>query len=124
RWLVVLPENAAEHPWATGASEALAQTGAEVVELRVGADEWTRSELAARLRALDVDAGLTGVVSLLAFEESEHAGHEGVPAGLAGTVALVQALGDAGVGARLWAVTSGAVSTGRSDVLESALQAQ
>ncbi|WP_159049667.1 hypothetical protein, partial [Streptomyces sp. NRRL WC-3618] len=33
RWLVVLPENAAEHPWATGASEALAQTGAEVVEL-------------------------------------------------------------------------------------------
>ncbi|WP_461088067.1 type I polyketide synthase, partial [Streptomyces deserti] len=36
----------------------------------------------------------------------------------------VQALGDAGIGARLWAVSSGAVSTGRSDGLRSPLQAQ
>ncbi len=124
RWLVVAPENAAEHPWAEGASEALAQAGAEVVELRVGVDELTRSELAARLRGLVGDAGFSGVVSLLGFEESAHAAYDGVPVGLAGSVALVQALGDAGVGVRLWAVTSGAMSTGRSDVLVSAVQAQ
>ncbi|WP_204327967.1 type I polyketide synthase [Streptomyces aureoverticillatus] len=124
RWLVVLPESAGEHQWAAGAREALAQAGAEVVELRVGVDELKRSDLAGRLRALDLDAGLTGVVSLLAFEESAHEEHDGVPAGLTGTVALVQALGDAGIGARLWALTSGAVSTGRSDALESPFQAQ
>ena len=51
---------------------------------------------------------VAGVVSLLGLDESA-CGAWGVPAGLAGTVALVQALGDAGVGARLWAVSSGAV---------------
>nr|BCB17030.1 modular polyketide synthase [Streptomyces nobilis] len=123
RWLVVVPENATEHPWATGTGEALARAGAEVVELRVEVGELTRHGLALRLREFG-DADLAGVVSLLGFEEAAHAEHEGVPAGLAGTVALVQALGDAGVAARLWAVTSGAVSTGRSDVLESPVQAQ
>ena len=38
--------------------------------------------------------------------------HPVVPAGLAGTLALVQALGDAGVGARLWVLTRGAVAAG------------
>ncbi|MEU9007938.1 beta-ketoacyl reductase, partial [Streptomyces sp. NPDC048551] len=40
--------------------------------------------------------------------------------GLVGTLELVQALGDAGVGAPLWSLTQGAVSTGRSDVLTAA----
>ncbi|MFD9075583.1 type I polyketide synthase, partial [Streptomyces lasiicapitis] len=124
RWLVVAPESAGGHAWATGAVEALTQAGAEIVELSLPVAELTRETLAARLRALVADSGLAGVVSLLGLEESAHAEHDGVPAGLTGTVALVQALGDAGIGARLWAVTSGAVSTGRSDALESAFQAQ
>src|SRR5262249_40114415 len=56
-----------------------------------------------------VDGAYAGVVSLL---------------DLAGTVALVQALGDAGVDARLWCLTRGAVSVGRSDRLVSPVQAQ
>ncbi|MER5808620.1 type I polyketide synthase [Streptomyces sp. NPDC002033] len=40
--------------------------------------------------------------------------------GLVGTLELVQALGDAGVGVPLWSLTQGAVSTGRSDVLTAA----
>ncbi|MBC3839574.1 hypothetical protein GXW82_03170 [Streptacidiphilus sp. 4-A2] len=37
-----------------------------------------------------------------------------VNTGLAATMGLVQALGDAGIGAPLWVLTSGAVAAGRS----------
>ncbi|MFE9122402.1 type I polyketide synthase [Streptomyces sp. NPDC007172] len=123
RWLVVLPENAAEHPWAAGASEALAQAGADVVELKLPSAELDRETLSAQLRER-AQAGLAGVVSLLALDESAHDTHEAGSAGLAGTVALVQALGDAGVGARLWALTGGAVATGRGDRETNPVQAQ
>ncbi|MCI3934336.1 type I polyketide synthase [Streptomyces sp. AN091965] len=125
RWLVVVPEEAAAHPWTAGALEALAQAGAEAVELHVTGAELTRDALAARLRDGVADtAGLAGVVSLLALAEEPHPAHPVLPAGLAGTVALVQALGDAGVEARLWALSSGAVSTGRGDRVQSPAQAQ
>ncbi|MFF9898017.1 type I polyketide synthase [Streptomyces longispororuber] len=123
RWLVVVPEEAAEHPWTSGVTQALTSAGAEPVELRVDETELSREELAGRLRAHGPD-GLAGVVSLLALAERPHPAHPVLPAGLAGTVALVQALGDAGVGARLWAVSSGAVSTGRDDRVTSPAQAQ
>ncbi|WP_413251887.1 type I polyketide synthase [Streptomyces spectabilis] len=123
RWLVVVPETAGAQAWTPGAVEALTRAGAEVVELRLTAAELTREALAARVRGV-AGGGFAGVVSLLGFEESAHAEFEGVPVGVAGTVALVQALGDSGVGARLWVVTRGAVSTGRSDRVESPVQAQ
>ncbi|MEW2524949.1 type I polyketide synthase [Streptomyces sp. NPDC047071] len=123
RWLLVLPESAGDHPWTAGVSEALARSGAHAVELRLTAAELTREALAFRLREF-AGAEFAGVVSLLGFEESAHPEHAGVPAAFAGTVALVQALGDAGIAARLWAVTRGAVSTGRSDRVESPEQAQ
>ncbi|KJK33906.1 hypothetical protein, partial [Saccharothrix sp. ST-888] len=63
-----------------------------------------------------------GVLSLLALDGTVL--ESGVSAGLGGTLALVQALGDCGVAAPLWCVTRGAVSTGRSDRLVSAVQAQ
>ena len=136
RWLVVVPEEAAAHPWTAGVTEALAQAGAEVAEVRVGGAELTRDALTARLRehvpgtsevsgAHDgAAAGLAGVVSLLALAEDPHPAHPELTLGLAGTLALVQALGDAEADAKLWAVSSGAVSTGRSDRLASAPQAQ
>ncbi|WP_282793957.1 type I polyketide synthase [Streptomyces sp. CC224B] len=124
RWLVVVPEGAEEHPWASGVVESLARAGAEVAELRVRADELTREALAVRLREVAGAGAVSGVVSLLGFEESAHAEFAGVPVGVAGTVALVQALADAGIGARLWALSRGAVSTGRSDRVESPVQAQ
>ena len=69
-------------------------------------------------------AGLVrGVLSLLALDESPVPGHPVVPAGLAGTLALVQALGDAGVDAPLWAATRGAVAPGPGEALASPVQA-
>ncbi|WP_372447007.1 type I polyketide synthase [Streptomyces flavofungini] len=126
RWLVVVPESAARQEWATGVVDALTQAGADVTELAVAAQELTREALAERLRQAVAENGAepAGVVSLLGLDASPHAEHPGVPVGLAGTVALVQALGDAGIAARVWAVTSGAVSTGRSDRLEAPTQAQ
>jgi NAD(P)-dependent dehydrogenase (short-subunit alcohol dehydrogenase family)/acyl carrier protein len=52
------------------------------------------------------------VVSLLALAEAPSASFVVLPEGLAGTLALVQALGDAGIGAPLWVVTRGAVTAG------------
>ncbi|WP_436840482.1 type I polyketide synthase [Streptomyces flavofungini] len=126
RWLVVVPESAVEREWAAGTVGALTRAGAEVTELTLSAAELTREAVAERLRQAVVANGAepAGVVSLLGLDGAAHADRPGVPVGLAGTVALVQALGDAGISARVWAVTSGAVSIGRSDRLECPAQAQ
>ncbi|MFH8485213.1 type I polyketide synthase [Streptomyces longisporoflavus] len=132
RWLVVVPAAASGHPWAAGAVEALAKAGAHPIELdldlavELGAEntEHIRESLAGRLRDLAADGELSGVLSLLAFDEQPHPSHPDVPAGLAATAALLQALNDVETDARLWAVSSGAVSTGRSDRLAHPGQAQ
>ncbi|MGO4461027.1 type I polyketide synthase, partial [Streptomyces sp. M-16] len=82
--------------------------------------------------------GVSGVLSLLAgtagtagtAEEAETAPGSGtgpaprvLPA-LAATLALVQALGDTGIGAPLWCATSGAVATGPADPPRHPEQAQ
>ncbi|WP_434781123.1 type I polyketide synthase, partial [Amycolatopsis kentuckyensis] len=67
-----------------------------------------RESLAARLR----EAGpVAGVVSLLGFDERPHPQFPELPSGVAGTLVLAQALGDAGIEAPLWLLTSGAVAT-------------
>ncbi|MGW4060035.1 type I polyketide synthase [Amycolatopsis sp. NPDC004747] len=99
-WLVVAPVG---HPHDDLAA-AMSRAGCHVraVEL-AGAD---RATLARALRDIRPD----GVVSLLALDETALPDHPSVPSGLAGTVALVQALGDAGVAAPVWCVTRGAVA--------------
>ncbi|WP_338120100.1 beta-ketoacyl reductase, partial [Streptomyces sporangiiformans] len=92
-------------------SDALEGQGVEVVRLVLDGAVVSRAGLVERLSGLGL---VDGVVSLLGLGET----------GLAGTVGLVQALGDAGVGAPLWLVTRGAVSVGRSDRLTAAVQAQ
>ncbi|MEV6280665.1 type I polyketide synthase [Nocardia sp. NPDC051832] len=51
-----------------------------------------------------------GVLSLLALDEQPHPLYPAVPQGFAQTLALVQALGAAGIEAPLWSATRGAVS--------------
>ncbi|WP_461088151.1 Rossmann-fold NAD(P)-binding domain-containing protein, partial [Streptomyces deserti] len=123
RWLVVVPEEAADHPWAAGIVEALTEAGAEVHELRFAAGEMTRQNLVHELTG-PAPQEITGVVSLLGLVEQPHTVHGAVSAGVAGTLVLVQALGDAGIEVPLWTVSSGGVSTGRSDRPVSAVQAQ
>ncbi|MFI1019120.1 type I polyketide synthase [Streptomyces sp. NPDC020965] len=115
-WLVV-ESDGLDDPWAEVFAGELAGRGARVHRLRLAADDLDRAALAARLVEF-ADCGR--VVSFLGQVESDHAG---VPWGLAATTVLVQALGDAELEGRLWAVTSGAVSAGPDDVLTHPVQA-
>ncbi|MYS25473.1 acyltransferase domain-containing protein, partial [Streptomyces sp. SID7804] len=130
--LAALPDAALTGTWLLAAAdgtdpehtaavrEALTAHGAEVTQLHLDAADTDRAHLAARLRELPEP---TGVVSLLAAAEDTGTLHPVLPAGLALSVTLVQALGDAGVDAPLWALTRGAVSTGRADRLTRPVQA-
>ncbi|MEU8633570.1 type I polyketide synthase [Amycolatopsis sp. NPDC048633] len=55
---------------------------------------------------------IAGVLSLLGLADRATPGQPAVPLGLALSTTLLQALGDAGLGAPLWAVTTGAVAVG------------
>ncbi|MFE9770038.1 type I polyketide synthase, partial [Streptomyces sp. NPDC005808] len=106
RWLVVVPETP-DDTWAAPArtlTTALTRHGAEAVLT-------TLAELADTEDLSDAD----GFLSLLALDTAPHPGHPSVTAGLAGTVALIRALADAGASAPLWTLTRGAVSVGASD---------
>nr|AAO65807.1 monensin polyketide synthase module 10 [Streptomyces virginiae]ANZ52470.1 MonAVII [Streptomyces virginiae] len=118
-WLLFVPADKAEHPAVRATAEALSEHGAAAVRLHpVETGRAGRQELA----AVDT-AGLAGIVNLLALDEEPHPEHPAVPAGLAATTALLQALGDNGTTAPLHTVTQGAVSTGATDPLTHPLQA-
>ncbi len=91
--------------------------GGEVVTLT---GDTARAALAERLAELRP----AGVLSLLALRDEPHPGHPALPAGLALTVALVQALGDAGVTAPLWCATQGAVAAGPAERITAPAQSQ
>ncbi|MDQ1537988.1 MAG: hypothetical protein QOE58_2381, partial [Actinomycetota bacterium] len=108
-WLVLVPVgldglDGLDPEWVAGVVGAL---GSDAV--RVDVESLSRESLAAA-----VVGEFVGVVSLLGLDES---------AGVAGTCSLVQALGDVGVAAPLWAVTCGAVSVGATDRIGSPRQA-
>ncbi|WP_410671429.1 type I polyketide synthase [Amycolatopsis sp. cmx-4-68] len=86
-WLVVVPEGLE-----TGWPEALRAAG---VDVRVGTGP------------ADLAEPVDGVLSLLALDERPHPDAPAVPAGLAATAELMQALGDT----PLWIATSGAVAS-------------
>ncbi|AQW50874.1 polyketide synthase [Streptomyces hygroscopicus] len=132
-WLVITPEARAEDPWVAESLRLLAERGVTVHEIAVDGTTADRAALAERIRtALTPDPAretggvphADGVLSLLGLDERPHDRHPSLTAGLAGTLTLVQALGDAEVDAPLWAATRGAVSVGRSDRLTSPDQAQ
>ncbi|MEV8389048.1 MULTISPECIES: type I polyketide synthase [unclassified Streptomyces] len=102
-WLVVAPAGEERADWA---GDALARNGADARVLYVDPEavDWAQ-----RLGELPA---LSGVVSLLGVAE---AGESVVPVGVAATIALFRALGDADVSAPLWCLTSGAVSVGEGD---------
>ncbi|MDX3311413.1 SDR family NAD(P)-dependent oxidoreductase [Streptomyces sp. ME08-AFT2] len=136
-WLLVVPEG---HPGTTPADcvRVLAARGADVTTLALADGDSGRDVLAARLAEVrgeagrgeaDGDTGLAdvrfaGVLSLLALHDEPHPEHPALPAGLALTVALVQALGDAGVDAPLWCATRGAVAAGPAERVTAPAQAQ
>ncbi|CDR09744.1 Acyl transferase [Streptomyces iranensis] len=112
-WVVVVPAGEAGGVWAAGVVRVLAGRGVDVRVVESAAAD--RAGMADELRTAVVGGSVVGVFSLLATVDDE--------TGLLRTAALVQALGDAGVGAPLWVATRGAVSVGRSDGAVSPRQA-
>ncbi|PJJ06450.1 8,8a-deoxyoleandolide synthase [Streptomyces sp. 2333.5] len=105
-WLVVVPAGYEDDALVHGAREALAEAGARAHSLTVD-DSAGLTDL---LRA--GPGPFAGVLSLLALDERPDRTHPCVPTGLSLTLALLQALGDAGIDAPLWCVTRGAVGIG------------
>ena len=85
----------------------------------IGPGEPTRAALAAAIGEA-LTTGLSGVISLLALDETPAPGHPVVSAGLAGTLGLAQVL--AGTGVPLWVLTQGAVAAD-GEALTSPVQA-
>uniref|UniRef100_UPI00036114E4 type I polyketide synthase n=1 Tax=Parafrankia elaeagni TaxID=222534 RepID=UPI00036114E4 len=129
RWLLVVPGATvpggsgaeADEPvdgelvdWCVRGVESGGGQVAAVLTLDTDADTDTagadRASLAARLaEAAGGDVPLAGVLSLVALDERERSDHPALARGLAATLVLLQALGDAGVAAPLWCATRGAV---------------
>ncbi|MYR19329.1 acyltransferase domain-containing protein, partial [Streptomyces sp. SID6137] len=107
--------------WTSAVADGLAARGARLI--RVTADPAAdRDALLRQLTDAVRDVPVDGVISLLGTDESPHAAHPDLSVGTALTLALVQALGDAGIAAPLWALTRSAMSTGRADPVPSAAQ--
>ncbi|HTF52788.1 MAG TPA: beta-ketoacyl synthase N-terminal-like domain-containing protein [Pseudonocardia sp.] len=120
-WLVLAPLAEPAGPedphgdLAAAVGQALTAGGADVLTLRLAPDGLDRATLAARIAAVaGPSAPPTGVVSLLATDRAPAVGAPAVPAGLAATVGLVQALRDLELAAPLWVLTSGAVGPDRA----------
>ncbi|OQO89683.1 hypothetical protein B1813_22555 [Saccharomonospora piscinae] len=121
RWLLVVPASGKGDELVDVVESALADHGADVVALTVDDAGLDRAHVAELLGELAAEPA--GIVSLLALAEEPAVNTPEVPAGLAATLTLVQALGDAGLTARLWCLTRGAVSTGDTDPVTSPAQA-
>jgi short-subunit dehydrogenase/acyl carrier protein len=116
-WLTVIPAGQADTGPAQACLRALAARGAQATVIEAGPEEADRAVLANRIsQALAYpkpdQAQPAGVISLLALDETPLVGYPVVQTGLAGTLALVQALGDVGITAPLWVITRGAVAVG------------
>ncbi|MGW4873828.1 type I polyketide synthase [Streptomyces chartreusis] len=108
--LVVVPATHADDPWVTAVVRAL---GPGTARIEVDPATADRTSLAAAL-----PTQLRVVVSLLGLaEEPADARHPAVPAGLAATVTLLQALADRPAGPRLWCLTREAVAAVPGDIV-------
>ncbi|WP_346140055.1 type I polyketide synthase [Streptomyces virens] len=118
-WLVLIPTVLDGDPWADALAGAL---GADAVRVVCAPDD--DAALADRLAQAARRAAYAGVVSLFAaVRDDGEPGARALPSGAARPDALLDALDAAGITGRLWAVTRGAVSVGRSDAVADPAQA-
>ncbi|WP_258039739.1 acyltransferase domain-containing protein, partial [Streptomyces sp. SM1] len=111
RWLALCPEGDA----VAAVLDALRDAGADLIPCVVAGPGTTRGELAALLTDAVGGQPIAGVLSLLSWEERTHPQHPDLPGGPALTLALAQALEDAGIDARLWTLTTGTVVLGGAE---------
>jgi hypothetical protein len=110
-WLLVAPERKQFRDLFAQWSRAMVGRGAQVDIMLVGCGAISRDVLAGLLEGGLAGESLTGVVSLLSLNETPLPDMPTVSAGLAGTLGLIQALGDAGITVPLWVLTRGAAQT-------------
>ncbi|MGK3202852.1 type I polyketide synthase [Amycolatopsis sp. MEPSY49] len=121
RWLVAVPAGFDGDPLVKGVFAALAEAGAEPVAVTVGESDLDRDALAGRLLGIGAESTpgpVAGVLSLLGLAVQPTSDFPSVPLGLALSTTLLQSLGDAGITAPLWHVTSGAVAVEAETVAE------
>ncbi|MGY0063214.1 type I polyketide synthase [Streptomyces sp. LZ34] len=111
-WLLVVPEKLVGDSAVETVSRALADHGAQCTVLPLAPGDHARGPLAERLRQLEGWSEVAGVIGALSLDEAVHPEHPHLSMGLAGTLALVQALDEVDFGGRLWCVTRGGVSAG------------
>ncbi|WP_436845277.1 type I polyketide synthase [Streptomyces sioyaensis] len=99
RWLAVV---GAGEVWSEAVVEGLAACGVSLERVECVAGEVDRGLLAERVREVAGEGPVAGVLVVGCAD-------------VARSAVVVQALGDAGVGGRVWLVTRGAVAVGRSD---------
>ncbi|MDT0343446.1 SDR family NAD(P)-dependent oxidoreductase, partial [Streptomyces litchfieldiae] len=119
-WLVIAPPTEAAEHLTKQCLDALTAHGARADLAHLDPTTADPDAYAELLRTGAPDR----LLSLLPLDTRPHAQHPSLVAGLAGTAALIQALGEADLDATLWNVTSGAVSTGPADPLAVGAAAQ
>ncbi|GAA2529971.1 type I polyketide synthase [Winogradskya humida] len=118
-WLVLDPGDTGD----PALLDLLDARGIRTVRVRVDAAATGRAALAEQIKAAVAGGAPDGVLSLLALDDRVHPDHPALTAGLAATVAAVQALGDLDLSAPLWCLTRGAIGTGPPDPVTHAAQA-
>ncbi|WP_425587944.1 type I polyketide synthase, partial [Streptomyces marokkonensis] len=124
-WVLAVPEADTAGTAQADCATALGEHGANVIVLPVDGGGDTVKDLAERLGAAVAEPGtLSGVLSLLSFDERPHPVHGALPVGSFAVLALLRAMTELGLEAPLWCATRTAVSVRRSDVLARPAQAQ
>jgi acyl transferase domain-containing protein/acyl carrier protein len=110
RWLLLTPGTATSERL----RDLLVEQGLDLIPLTLKAEDADRAVVGSKVAAADGGQRpeYEGVLSLLGLDDRPHPSLPGLSTGLALTVTAVQALGDLGIDAPLWAVTSGAVGAG------------
>ncbi|MEU5540695.1 SDR family NAD(P)-dependent oxidoreductase, partial [Streptomyces sp. NPDC020362] len=122
-WLVPVSAAQLGDDWVTACLRGLTERG--LAPLPVPVEPATgREELTAQLARAAGEETVAGVLSLLAVDGEAAPAAAALTAGVALSVLLVQALGDAGIGAPLWCTTRNAVGVSPADEVADPYQCQ
>ncbi len=123
-WLVVSPSGVADRA-GEAVTRELVRNGARTVQVLFESDDTGRAMALQRLGEAVADGGrIEGVLSFLAEDDRPDPFHPVVPAGVAATTSLIQAMTDLDLAAPLWCLTRGAVSVDGPGPLTGPAQAQ
>ncbi|WP_374204240.1 type I polyketide synthase [Streptomyces sp. HPF1205] len=123
-WLLITPADGTAGELPAAVAGALTAAGAAVRTVPAGDTALDRGGLTGLLREATGTAAPAGVVSLLALDATPTEGAPHLLTGVAATLVLLQALGDAGIDAPLWCVTRGAVAAADGDTVDHPAQQQ